>query len=610
MKDKNLPDMNSDVENAEFLAALKDVLAQALAPTMREIEKTVAEVRKQNPNESETAFILRSVTYSMDRIKEAVEALAADDKDALSKDELLAAITGFDEKSSKEQKAILSRMLANSDFQSKVLDGLYESMRDDAAADVKELLAVARESGLTEKQLLDETKRREEQRLNGVRQSRADRVKSEPDRDSAEDLASLLKKLLGFGSGGGFLGEVAMVARQGATLLGAFGMLKLLPEEVTKFVGDFTATFTLIREAFKASWLAPVLKIIEGVPLLGTIVKKLPLLNVIMASWEVLPKMVEEWRKKDWLAGIETGITELYKFFVGDVIEIVGDLIDKLQNRLFGRVVFSVGEFVRDAYEQFKKETAEKIQVLRDAIATGDIASLFKFEIREGSIADHVAKLISRVASFFSDVYNDPRPVTQQLSDAVTGLKDGVVGWLEEVGESATKWVAEQRQKLRDWVVSTAKDARATVVDAKAFVENLTTELWESAKAAIMGALERAYESMVDLKDDMVAWINEIVEGLKNYILDQLPFGVGDYLRDEKPEVQGDARKALDNERETMIKASEAQAAMRKISSMLPSAPVTVNRVDRSVRSHVSNFISGRPRGGDVGPLGASLGGR
>ena len=288
--------------------ALADALITALKPVVDEITELVIEVRKDNPGTSNQRFQAEAIQYIVDRLKVAVDEMTSKEGGVVTNSDVLMLLDGFAKKSSVEQRKLLSEMLKNDKAQTELLKVMESSIFDEMLAYMHKLVDLETVGQKDQKAARGELKRFEEERARLAAQQaskssgRVDMKSLIPEESKMDKLMDFLHRM----SSGSLLRDIGALFTDLGLLIGAGGLLSMLPKEVREFVDDFTATFTVIREALKSSWLAPMLNIIEHLPILGSLIRKIPVLNAFFAAFEIIPKMIEGYKVEGWI-GAEIG---------------------------------------------------------------------------------------------------------------------------------------------------------------------------------------------------------------------------------------------------------------------------------------------------------------
>ena len=650
-----LPNLDNEVD----VQVLADTLEEAMKPIVEEMLTTMKAVRKAFPEVNETAFILHSVQYSMDKMREAVKEMT-EGKESATSEEVVSLLSQMNDATAEERKELLSYIMTNSKFQSSILASMDREVFKAMNENLEELVGV---SEYERKLMEEERKDREEGKRSGNRNNANQNARQR--REPKENpIASTMKAIPSI------LDDVVASVRNLGIMFGAGGLFTMLPEKVQEFVKDFTTTFTYIRGLLNSSWLQPMMKILEQLPIFGTLLKKLPFLTAIFAGFEILPKMAKKFQEEGVWAALETGLQGVYDFFVKDVALLVAKFGNWIQEKFFGDTYVDL-ENVVNVFSEHAHKYATNMVRLAKGIWNADIeetlkgaggmfansvdafvnAGLAAFGMPPDWSTEEKAKELwgaveSAYATARDAVVNATSGIGSVISSYVTGLidrttarwnagLDAIGDFTENVSGFATSLMDTMTTKWNDavaYVSSTASERWNEAVSAKdSTVAAITgmldsasswiSETWttgikeigdinaragdtfsgilDSILAKITSVFEEAIASLSELKDTMKAWFTNLVKKTANYILDFLPMGMGEGMKFEIEEPKQESAVSPVKDpvlvEKRMISETKRLEDAKDKSQRKITGPWPGMNVDQSVRTNTTNYVASGP---------------
>lgn len=517
-----LPDLNTDERDQK---AMVKAMTEALEPVAEEISDLVSTMRRAYPDVSEKQFRAEALNYTVDRLREAVEEMTSKDGGMVTSADVIGMLDGFSKKSTAEQKKLLGEMLKNDKFQTELLKGIEKTFADEMLITLHKLLDIEQLSLKDQKAAREELKKFEEDRARRMRESESKNAgRIDIRKLSSED--TLSDKILDFlhkMTGGGLFRDLAQIFSDLGLLVGAGGLLSMLPETFRKFVGDFTAAFQTISTLLRASWLEPIFKILETIPILGAILKKIPYLNALLAAMEIIPEIAKKFSKEGIWGAIEAGLKGIVKFFVIDVIDLVGQLADYIEKKVFNIDIFDFSSVAKN----FQKTTSDTID---------SWIKTFKL-LFQGEFIEAGKNIFKGMLTFFDDTIQmivEFFHVKEDWKILISDMAQKVKNTLADSINAAMSRVID----VKDWIVNgvidswnfiekTVKDkfteATTAVIDIKDRVVKLLEDTWTAIKDAIWTAFTAALASITDLKDRITQWLDDIVNSVMKKLTDSIP---------------------------------------------------------------------------------------
>ena len=651
--------MLPNIDNEVDVQVLADTLEDAMKPIVEEMLSTMKAVRKAFPEVNETAFLLHSVQYSMDKMREAVKEMT-EGKESATSEEVVSLLSQMNDATAEERKELLSYIMTNSKFQSSILASMDREVFKAMNENLEELVGV---SEYERKLMEEERKDREEGKRSGNRNNANQNARQR--REPKENpIASTMKAIPSI------LDDVVSGIRNLGIMFGAGGLFTMLPEQVQGFVKDFTTTFTYIRGLLNNSWLQPMMKILEQLPIFGTLLKKLPFLTAIFAGFEILPKMAKKFQEEGVWAALETGLQGVYDFFVKDVALLVAKFGNWIQEKFFGDTYVDL-ENVVNVFSEHAHKYATNMVRLAKGIWNADIeetlkgaggmfansvdafvnAGLAAFGMPPDWSTEEKAKELwgaveSAYATARDAVVNATSGIGSVISSYVTGLidrttarwnagLDAIGDFTENVSGFATSLMDTMTTKWNDavaYVSSTASERWNEAVSAKdSTVAAITgmldsasswiSETWttgikeigdinaragdtfsgilDSILAKITSVFEEAIASLSELKDTMKAWFTNLVKKTANYILDFLPMGMGEGMKFEIEEPKQESAVSPVKDpvlvEKRMISETKRLEDAKDKSQRKITGPWPGMNVDQSVRTNTTNYVASGP---------------
>lgn len=582
--------MLPNVENKEDIEALSNALEEVFKPVLGEILDTIKKVREAYPDKSDAEFLKNALQYSMEALQESVDKMTKGKAAPKDDKQILTLIEGLKNSDEEFRKEIVAELLSNRKMQTAILGGVNREILDAMNAHLAELVGAAE----AEKKLREDEKKR------------ADEERREKNRDKANTKARTQAKKPAEGTVSKALSAIPdtlnglVKAFQDIGLaLGAFGLFSMLPKKIQEVIGDFTATFTYVRKLMEMSFLKPLLKLFEAIPGLGLLIKKIPMLNMIIAAFEIIPKVLKSFNKDGLWAAVETGLKAVYDFFVGDVLALVGKFADWIQEKLFGKVflnfenavgqfneglnkwignfmniwksVFAgdwkgalknVGKLVTDGIDNIVNtvltlfslpadwNTEEKLGEIMGAVSNlfngvkqwivNAAAGIGKF-VTDGinflmtSISDRWNAAISAVGDFVDSTKQFASNLWNSFTTSLSNAWNGAISEIVGVGEFVTGLF----DSVKNWIVDSWNAGLQGIEDFGTTVADTISSIWTGITDKIATVFTDAISGLTQLKDEMSKWFTNMVKKTVNSIIDQLPSWMGtDALRfniDEEP---------------------------------------------------------------------------
>jgi hypothetical protein len=333
-----LPKVGKEADKNEAVAAR--AVAEILRPILKEIDDTTKEMARQfGKGKNDVAFQQFAREFKVDRLVEALRDMV--DKDAskqMSTEQGVKELMTLTQKSRAEQVDVLRQLLASEKFNTSLMKSFITDVAMKELGSLEQLVALGvlsrEERRRAESEILRsqrdkdriESRNRSEGRIRGGRR----------DEDESTGILSRIADRLERINDGSLFGGLGRAVEYGVVGLGTLGLASMLPKQVQEFVGDFTAAFTTIRKLMQSSFLAPMIKILDNLPILGLISRKIPLLSAVLAAMEILPKTLERFKSDGIWGALQEGLEDVYQFFVGDIVNLVAKLAENIKVGLFG----------------------------------------------------------------------------------------------------------------------------------------------------------------------------------------------------------------------------------------------------------------------------------
>jgi len=596
-------------------------LEKSLEPVVKEIIDTVSALRDEIKDEmSMKDFGVKSIDFAIERLSEAVHELGKKTDGEVEPDNARIAelVRDFATKNADEQMAILKEIMKNSNTNAVFAKKMTDDVAKQMVTALDKLVALTAVSLVEQKSTDTELIRNERDRMRAEARGRSEGRTRGGISTKKEDDRTLLQKLIDglFGNDkNSFMAQISRGIEALALGIGTVGILSLIPKSVREFIDEYVTAFAEATLLLQNNLLKPLFKILEHIPILGAIAKKLPFLAVILAAFDVLPKTFEKFKTEGWASALETAMQGLYKFFVTDISVMAGKLVDSMLEGLFGPKIKEVLNFtgwaetfgtavdnvITDFVEVVKnlwngdhaKADAAALNLFWDVIdgIVASIRSLFKFdpeiefsvrELVEGMWADLVVKIdttIERIKTFFTfDIPEGVKALKLKLTDLFV--------------DTPIRLYNEALIGLAEW----ATELKASVIAA---VKNIAT----SWMTTITTAFHDAITVGINIKDEITAWLARLWKGVSDWIYDNT-IGMLPGMSDSKVTPVPGKTGAAERERDLVKKSMSIANVGRGRGS-----PSIVN-VQKSQSSHVSNFATMRTdRASRRDPLAGSIGG-
>lgn len=382
-------------------------------------------------------------------------------------------------------------------------------------------------------------------------------------RDEDEDFGRA-QGLLGFLTQGGALAAIYKFAdelSQLAVVLGGIGLVSMLSDPVKQFLGDWTATWTMLKQLSKVNLFGPIFdflskvpllgallkqfeglrgiaegfgkvfgyffKIMESIPVLGRIVKMIPALSVILAAFEILPKVFARYKTDGWWGALEAGLQGLYDFFVKDVALIVARALDKI-SKWFGLDQYiDFTAFVETFSKGFERVIQDFVGLLQVIFTDGATAQQFEEKARKllVSVSD---TLVNSVLKFFKIDYEFSTEkfvteVTRVFDEVlipavaawVTSVEKGIAGVTQRVVDVAASWskaVTDKWDELNAKANEAISAALWKVTATWNYASGLWASYWEKGKGMADEVLATAGGAWVSGSEKLKALPGELVD--------------------------------------------------------------------------------------------------
>lgn len=611
---------NEDVSrDAEALAA---AVQEALKPVASEIEDLVKTMRKNYPDAPERQFRLDSLQYTVDRLREAVEDMTKTGSEVVTPADVVGMLDGFAEKTASEQQELLGTILKNSEFQSKLLDQMERVFVEDMTKNLDKLVDIellGQKDSRAAREALAKIEAERDRKLNRERDVGRGRVSTDKRRDE-----SVLDKLLDFLDSSSprslFSGISAFVSDMGL-LIGAGGLLSLVPKKVREFVDEYVTAFAEVKLLLQASWLNPMVKILEHLPILGSIVKKLPVLSGVLAAFDVLPRVFEKYKTDGWWAALESGLSGLSKFFVSDVVGLVGKLADYVEREFFSVDLFdfsSLGDSMEKMLTNASASVTKSLKLVFEADLVGAVENVAV------GLKQWLEDTVNLVLGFLKKPQDwDVDEEIEKLVGSVKRYATSLTAWVSASVSGALDAVTKKMTSIKDAVVYGVISARDEVVGVVDGAVSLVTDVWEAVKKKISDSFSAALDAVVDLKRSMEDWFTKTIEDFKNSIIDSVP-GLRSIVKPDEivPYDQSSAsapvvldetktdktkKREIDLVKKTLENRKTMQEMITRPLTQPNPAAIIDNRKQSS--SHVNNWnVSGPTKASPRGPLSTSSG--
>lgn len=631
-----LPELNTE----EDIRALSDAVQRVFKPVVDEMLEKLDTVKKATPEKNDIAFYVHTMQYAIDSVKESIKSMTAQQEKPLSSAEVVNLISTLSDKNAQEQEAVLSQLLSNKVFQGEILSKVDKELFAVMNEHLEELVKASE----VEKKDRDDVKSRDAAKDRMVTRKESEvRAKRQTNTDIVTDLTKGMRALPNM------LDDIVMGLRNVGVLFGAAGLFSMLPKQVQEFIGTFTQTFTYIRGLLNNSFLAPMMRLVEGLPLLGPLVKKLPYISAFVAAFEIIPDTLEAYTRDGIWKAMEVGLRKTYDFFVGDVADLVAQFGEWVQEKLFGSVIVDLRGAVSAFSERAHEFALDMVKTVKSYL-TGDWkgmlsglsglaedtinafvnAGLAAFRLPAnwdasekatqlwGAVTESISSLkssiISGIVGAGSDVVNYGSGLWSSLTESVSNKWTRVVGSIEEMMFDATVFV----NSIRDAVTQKWNSGIEAIGDIKESVADTFTGLWTTIKNKITSAFDEAVASLSSLKDMMATWFETMVKKTANYIVDFLPMGLGDSLKfeiptDEKTTVKSEITpkvEPVEKERRLMTSTQRLEKAQRDEGRRGPVRQQNVKVDNRRTSSEHNINVGGAVRATSRGgPLETSNGG-
>lgn len=603
-----LPNIEDVTPSKDDKKAFADALAKAVEPVTKEVERMVETVVDYFPDTKREDYKRYSMEYAVERLAEVIKGLAAD-KGPTTATDAVSAMTGFAGLSEKEKDTVLGQILANDRMQTEILKNMSKSFEKDMGDNLEKLIDLNIAAAKGDKAARDfiEKIERERDRKNA---QKTDSAKYQHKTGTLGRAARAMDPK-------GILGEITAFLNDLGLIVGAFGAVSMIPKQVRESIDEYVAAFVEVRALLKTSFLKPVLEILEKLPIVGTIAKKLPYLSAILAAFDVLPKLFDKFKTGDWWGALETGLKELNRFFLTDVLDLVGQLANYIEKKLFDTdaidfetigkswsIMFDhyVDSLIKGWKGVLAGDFGQTGKAIGEAVvnfandAVNAVRALFKMP-RDFDIAKESLKLKDYVVSKFYELKTE-------FTTAFYGLVNYTVTSVKAAAATVVSMVSKKFTELADSAVKRVNEAKEWVVDVAASVPGMIGDVWTAVKDKIVDTLVEALDSLVGLKDDMADWFVGIVDAIKAKILSYIPF-----MEDEKPvaEVSQSSRSMRKTESNIIRSTMAAEDAKSwKSASPTSRAPVVSNKSSTQINNLA---VTGKHRVGTRNPLSVSSGG-
>jgi len=475
--------------------ALVDALSTAMEPVVKEIGDSIKTLRKQSDLTAKE-FNDKALTYAVRRMEEAIRELGKrkPGEAETSEQRVMDGVEGFANKPKTEQVDLLKEILKNDTFTGTILKELLQSVDGHLHKTLEALVGVTIIGNHDRKKAEDRLATFEKDKTTKKKASAA-ALRARGGKRPSSRFAAKAE-----GAGAHLLGNLAFD-------VGLVGLLTMLPNTVKDFVSRFTSAFTVIKTLLNDSWLAPLFKILDRLPIIGMITRKIPFLNAFFFAWDHLMDIVDSYNKGGMWAAVETTLKDLYSFFVGDLVKYAGQFMDYLTKKMFGPGVadkISFSGFAEGISQLFKDLITDNVKALKDLFAgnfsgfAGDVGSMFKDLIQ--NTVDNFKRLFKMDPNFdlskfsaevwdfvktkFSNVVTSLVGAIEIVPDVVADLKKSVVdkftSWKDAASGFVTSYLETWKMMWDDAIKSLADSAENTKIWFQNTYNSILDSIWNS----------------------------------------------------------------------------------------------------------------------------------
>lgn len=521
--------------------ALGEAASRVFAPFLEEIKNTIKEVRSISKQPTEE-FNSDAFLYSIRKIEEAAAKMSKKGPGERGPDnvEMLKLITNFRKEDRKMQEHIIKRLLQDEDISRKFSEGLVQSVD----SSFKSIMGAAEPNPIksnTGEQVVEDLKKKNLSDKNkdsrDETRKKEDSVVKKSKKDDKDQ--GVLAKLLDFltkNDKNTFLAAITQGIAKLAFGVGAIGLVSMLPKQVREFVGQFTATLQFMKNVVNGEFLlkiagmfknipiigkiasiipeffGSVLKVFSHLPIIGAILRKVPILNWIFAAFDILPKMLEKYKSGGIWAALQEGLQGVYRFFVRDVLELVGKFANWIEKKLFNTDIIDFSAVFKAFSDQVLNGIGDIVRIVK---------ALFKLDFKEAwagvkSLASDIFHMIvDPIKALFKNI-----DVSSLAVEALKWMKDTFMYILEAFKKAIPsaadigKWATEGLTSLKDYIVGnepiTTPAPPVIVQGIRVGNEPITTP----ASADYQGLRAKATPKDAELlRESITRYVNKIPSG-------------------------------------------------------------------------------------------------
>jgi hypothetical protein len=575
-----------DSRNAKAIAkALRNEM-KSVVGELTAIQTRIAKAAEKQDRE----YVNGALDFALKRIAKAVTDLGKQGKELRTVDEFQSAATTFIKKNSTEQLITLKSLLKNEDVANELTFKMQQEFIDTMNKDLMQLIDKTNQGNIDRKNAAQEYIKQES--LKDKKASRAEArekaglMKKYAGDDDPQGILKKLTDLLGKSGSGGFFGFISNAMATAGAMAGAAALITMLPDKVKEILGNFTAAFTTIKTLLGSNLLKPMFDLLSKIPVIGAIAKKIPILSGFLFFLENFTDIAKKFTTDGILAGIELTVQRIYKFFVGDLMEMLGGFMNTIVKKLFNSEALDFSAYAK----KFNESVA---QVFTDLF--GVIGSLWEGDHAEADrlaakmFFDIVDGIVNSVRALFKmDGEFDSKKWFNETVDSITKFAntylsdEAIAGFFKDTWNNFTMVVKEGFY-----------DAMENIGLISASIESWMKGLWWQGSNAIMSTFQSVIKGAVDIKDDIVAWVWGIWETIKNAISDAITSAVSIFGKNEDDPSRTRAEVEADKAAETPVQAAVIPQTLFRMQSLNKSEKDLADARFRNDRAHSSIMNSG-----------------
>lgn len=515
--------------------AMAQALEKSLEPVVKEILNTVKDmIDKLSDDElkaNRETLGAHSIDFAIERLTEAIEDMKPKDGEAEPDlKDVVEMMKGFSDKKADEQMMILKDIMKSSQVSATFGKKLVDDISKDMTEALDKLIAIETAATVAQMASASEMMKIEKDRDRIINRGNAEKRARPGQADDTKGEKTLLDKLLSMFTStkdGGFMGMLMKGFDKILFGAGAIGLLSLIPKTFREFIDEYIVAFTEVRAMLQNSWLKPLFKIIEGLPIIGAIVKKLPILSAILGAFDIIPKMFEKYQTDGWWGAIEAGLQGLYKFFVGDIVKLGGKIMDWMVEKLFGPDIAAALSF---------EGWAETFNDAVEGVILGFIDSWKK--LFSGDFSGFAETVAKTYAGIVNGIVNSLSALFKWEPGMAFNISEKYDEWMKRAKEADEADAARAKAKREEWMnwfksfddewfkgTKEAWTAWAGKIkdDSVAAVTKVAGDWMTWIQTSITDALSAA----VDIKEDIKNWLQSLWKGVSDWLYDstigQLP---------------------------------------------------------------------------------------